>query len=69
MHYSSKEGEFAPADFVKIFIDVFQFWVPNTLGYPRVIPKKNQKFELYEYPTQKYPWNSDTNPTQPIPKF
>ena len=35
----------------------------------RVIPKKPQKFELYRYPTRKYPWNSDTNRTQPIPKF
>jgi hypothetical protein len=69
MHYSSKEGGFAPADFVKRCKDVFQFWVPNKLGYPRVIPEKTQKFELYGYPTQKYPWNSDTNPTQPIPKF
>ena len=24
---------------------------------------------LFGYPTQKYPWNSDTNPTQPIPKI
>ena len=35
MHYRSKEGGFAPADFVKSCKDVFQFWVPNTLGYPR----------------------------------
>ena len=46
-----------------------EFWVPNPHGYPRVIPKKTQNFELYGYPTRKYPWNSDTNPTQPIPKI
>ena len=46
-----------------------KFWVPNPHGYPRVIPKKTQNFELYGYPTRKYPWNSDTNPTQPIPKI
>ena len=46
-----------------------KIWVPNPHGYPRVIPKKNQIFELYGYPTQKYPLNSDTNPTKPIPKF
>ena len=46
-----------------------EFWVPNPHGYPRVIPKNPQNFELYGYPTRKYPWNSDTNPTQPIPKF
>ena len=44
-------------------------WVPNPHGYPRVIPQKTQNFELYGYPTRKYPWNSDTNPTQPIPKI
>ena len=42
-----------------------KFWVPNPHGYPWVIPKKTQNFELYGYPTRKYPWNSDTNPTQP----
>ena len=31
--------------------------------------QKTQKFELYGYPTRKYPWNSDTNPTQPIAKI
>ena len=46
-----------------------KFWVPNPHGYPWVIPKKTQNFELYGYPTRKYPWNSDTNPTQPIPKI
>ena len=46
-----------------------EFWVPNPHGYPRVIPKKTQNFELYGYPTRKYPWNLDTNPTQPIPEF
>ena len=46
-----------------------KFWVPNPNGYPRVIPKKTQNFELYGYSTRKYPWNSDTNPTQPIPKI
>ena len=46
-----------------------KFWVPNPHGYPRVIPKKTQNFELYGYPTRKYPWISDTNPTQPIPKI
>ena len=46
-----------------------KFWVPNPHGYPRVIPKKTQNFELYGYSTRKYPWNSDTNPTQPIPKI
>ena len=46
-----------------------KFWVPNPHGYPRVIPKKTQNFDLYGYPTRKYPWNSDTNPTQPIPKI
>ena len=30
-----------------------EFWVPNP----------------HRYPTRKYPWNSDTNPIQPIPKF
>ena len=46
-----------------------KFWVPNPHGYPWVIPKKPQNFELYGYPTRKYPWISDTNPTQPIPKI
>ena len=46
-----------------------KFWVPNPHGYPWVIPKKTQNFELYGYPTRKYPWISDTNPTQPIPKI
>ena len=46
-----------------------KFWVPTLNGYPRVIPKKIQNFELHGYPTRKYPWNSDTNPTQPIPKI
>ena len=46
-----------------------KFWVPNPHGYPRVTPKKTQNFELYGYPTRKYPWISDTNPTQPIPKI
>ena len=48
---------------------ILKFRVPNTLGYPRVIPKKTQNLELYGYPTRKYPWNSDTNPNQPIPEF
>jgi hypothetical protein len=32
-----------------------EFWVPNAYEYPRVIPKKTQNFELYGYPTRKYP--------------
>jgi hypothetical protein len=39
-----------------------EFWVANPHGYPRVIPPKKLNFELYGYPTRKYPWNSDTNP-------
>ena len=48
---------------------ILKFWVPNTLGYPRVIPKKTQNLELYGYPARKDPWYSDTNPTQSIPEF
>ena len=36
--------------------------------YPRVwYPKLPKITSLFGYPTQKYPWNSETNPTQPIP--
>ena len=48
---------------------VCKFWVPNPHGYSRVISKKNQNFELYGYPTRKYPWNSDTNQPNPYLKF
>ena len=34
--------------------------------YPRAwYPKLPEITSLFVYPTQKYPWNSDTNPTQP----
>ena len=32
-----------------------------------LIPKTPKITSLFGYPTQKYPWNSETNPTQPIP--
>ena len=36
--------------------------------YPRVwYPKLPKITSLFGYPTRKYPWNSETNPTQPIP--
>ena len=36
--------------------------------YPRVwYPKLPKITSLFGYPTRKYPWNLETNPTQPIP--
>ena len=53
----------------KIFVGTLEYLGGPALDrgfYPRAwYPKLPEITSLFVYPTQKYPWNSDTNPTQP----